>query len=78
MEAFLAEISVAELCRKHQINESQFYQWNKEFLDDAGEKIEDFRWEYNHFRPHSALNESTPKEFVNLHQETSETLLLTV
>ncbi|WP_426292580.1 integrase core domain-containing protein [Dyadobacter endophyticus] len=23
-------------------------------LDDAREKIEDFRWEYNHFRPHSA------------------------
>jgi putative transposase len=47
-------------------------------LDDAREKIEDFRWEYNHFRPHSALNDLTPKEFVNLHQETPETLLSTV
>lgn len=27
MEALRAEISVAELCRKHQINESQFYKW---------------------------------------------------
>lgn len=47
-------------------------------LDDARQKIEDFRWEYNHFRPHSALNDLTPKEFVNLHQETPETLLSTV
>jgi putative transposase len=47
-------------------------------LDDAREKIEDFRWEYNHFRPHSALNDLTPKEFVNLHQETPETLFSTV
>ncbi|GGN13650.1 hypothetical protein GCM10010967_57240 [Dyadobacter beijingensis] len=27
MEALRAEISVAELCRKPQINESQFYKW---------------------------------------------------
>jgi transposase len=27
MEALRAEISAAELCRKHQINESQFYKW---------------------------------------------------
>lgn len=27
MEALRAEISVAELCRKHLINESQFYKW---------------------------------------------------
>lgn len=47
-------------------------------LDDAREKIEDFRWEYNHFRPHSALNDLTPKEFVNFHQDTPETLLSTV
>jgi hypothetical protein len=28
-------------------------------LDDAREKIEDFRWEYTHFSAHSALNELT-------------------
>jgi len=37
MEALRAEISVAELCRKYSINESQFYKWNKEFLE-AGKK----------------------------------------
>lgn len=47
-------------------------------LDDVREKIEDFRWEYNHFRPHSALDDLTPKEFVNLHQGTPETLLSSV
>jgi putative transposase len=47
-------------------------------LDDVRVKIEDFRWEYNHFRPHSTLNDLTPEEFVNLHLETPETLLLTV
>ena len=47
-------------------------------LDDVRRKIEDFRWEYNHFRPHSTLNDLTPKEFVNLHHETPETLLSTV
>jgi transposase len=30
-------MSVAELCRKYSINESQFYKWNKEFLE-AGKK----------------------------------------
>ena len=33
MEALRAEISVAELCRKHQNNESHFYKCKKEFLD---------------------------------------------
>ena len=47
-------------------------------LDDVRRKIEDFRWEYNHFRPHSTLNDLTPKEFVNLHHETPKTLLSTV
>ena len=37
MEALRAEISIAELCRKYSINESQFYKWNKEFLE-AGKK----------------------------------------
>jgi len=37
IEALRAETSVAELCRKYSINESQFYKWNKEFLE-AGKK----------------------------------------
>ncbi|MDQ0592728.1 transposase [Chryseobacterium ginsenosidimutans] len=37
MEALRAETSVAELCRKHSIQESTFYKWNKEFLE-AGKK----------------------------------------
>ncbi len=37
MEALLAEMSVAELCRKYSIHESSFYKWNKEFLE-AGRK----------------------------------------
>ena len=37
MEALRAEMSVAELCRKYSINESQFYKWNNEFLE-AGKK----------------------------------------
>jgi transposase len=37
MEALRAEQSVAELCRKYSIQESQFYKWNKEFLE-AGKK----------------------------------------
>ena len=37
MEALRAETSVAELCRKHAIQESTFYKWNKEFLE-AGKR----------------------------------------
>ena len=37
MEALRAETSVAGFCRKHGIQESTFYKWNKEFLE-AGKK----------------------------------------
>lgn len=37
MEALRAETSIAELCRKHAIQESTFYKWNKEFIE-AGKK----------------------------------------
>lgn len=47
-------------------------------LEDAKEKIGTYRWEYNHFRPHSSLNDLTPKEFINLHQTNPKTLLQTV
>ena len=37
MEAIRGETSVAELCRKYGIHQTQFYKWNKEFLE-AGKK----------------------------------------
>lgn len=37
MEGLLAEISVAERCRKYHIAQSQFHSWNKEFME-AGKK----------------------------------------
>ena len=33
-------------------------------LDDAREKGEDWRWHYNHERPHGALGNLAPVEFV--------------
>lgn len=33
-------------------------------LEDAQEKIEHWRQEYNQYRPHSSLNNQTPEEFV--------------
>lgn len=37
MEALRAETTLAALCRKYSIKESQFYRWNKEFME-AGKK----------------------------------------
>lgn len=37
MEGLSAETSVAELCRQHNIAQSHFYSWNKEFME-AGKK----------------------------------------
>ena len=37
MEALRGENTVAEICRKYSIHASQFYSWNKEFLE-AGKK----------------------------------------
>ena len=38
MEGLRAETSVVELCRKHNIAQSQFYAWNKEFME-AGKNV---------------------------------------
>lgn len=38
-------------------------------MEDAKQKIEDWKWDYNLFRPHSSLNDLTPQEFINLHQK---------
>jgi transposase len=37
MEAMRAELSVSEICRKYSISDTQFYKWNKEFME-AGKK----------------------------------------
>jgi putative transposase len=47
-------------------------------LEDAAKKIEDFRWEYNYFRPHISMNHLTPKEIIILHENTLETLISVV
>lgn len=44
-------------------------------LEDAKEKIQAFKEEYNHFRPHSSLGNLTPNEALIRHQRSSETLL---
>jgi len=42
-------------------------------LEDAYEKINNWVQEYNHFRPHSSLNELTPAEFIdNYHLQADE------
>jgi len=46
-------------------------------LEDAKEKIELWRKEYNRFRPHSSLNDLTPNEVHEEYQNSPETLLLT-
>mgnify|MGYP003633389465 FL=1 len=38
-------------------------------LDDAQQKIEAWRVDYNEYRPHQSLNDRTPQEFVNDHQQ---------
>jgi len=36
-------------------------------IDDARKKIETWRRDYNEFRPHSALDNMTPEEYVKQH-----------
>jgi len=38
-------------------------------LDDAKEKIEAFKEDYNGFRPHSALRGLTPKQVLERHPQ---------
>ncbi len=41
-------------------------------LDNAREKIETWRRDYNEFRPHSVLDNMTPEEYVKKHLKTPE------
>jgi putative transposase len=44
-------------------------------LEDAKDKINAFKEEYNHFRPHSALGNLTPIEAIDRHREARNSLL---
>ena len=47
-------------------------------LDDAREKIEAWRAEYNGYRPHRSLADLAPDEYAaNYHAETADSLLTT-
>jgi putative transposase len=46
-------------------------------LEDAQEKIELWRQEYNHFRPHSSLDDLTPNEVHEEYQNSQVSLLPT-
>ena len=39
IEGLRAETSVAELCRQHNIAQSQFYSWNKEFMEACKKRL---------------------------------------
>ncbi|KKY74746.1 integrase [Klebsiella michiganensis] len=41
-------------------------------LEDAQEKIEHWRQEYNYYRPNSSLNNLAPEEFVQSHQKAED------
>ncbi|WP_414647057.1 transposase [Empedobacter sp. UBA7248] len=41
MEVLKSEISLAELCRKYAILQSQFYKWNKELLEASKKRLSD-------------------------------------
>ena len=44
-------------------------------IDDAKEKINAFKEDYNHFRPHSALGNLTPVEAIDRHHQARDSLL---
>lgn len=44
-------------------------------LEDAKEKIESWRWEYNHLRPHSSLNDHTPIEIIEIAKKPENSIL---
>ena len=46
-------------------------------LDDARQKIEQWRRDYNRYRPHSSLGNKTPEEFVQETCQSRKSLLLT-
>lgn len=59
--------------REECLNENYFVS-----LKEAKELIENWRIEYNTYRPHSSLNDFTPEEFARRHQTKTSELYLTV
>jgi putative transposase len=46
-------------------------------LEDAQEKFDMWREDYNAFRPHSSIRDLTPNEFIERSENNPESLLLT-
>ena len=60
MEGLRAETSVVELCRKLNIAQSQFYAWNKEFMEAGKKRLNG-----------DAVREATSDDVSNLRKETT-------
>lgn len=61
MEAMRGEASVAEICRKHAITQSQFYKWNKEFMEAGKKRLKG-----------DTDREATPDEVTELRKENQQ------
>ncbi|TNJ40538.1 integrase core domain-containing protein, partial [Allotamlana fucoidanivorans] len=46
-------------------------------MEDAQEKLDMWREEYNNFRPHSSLGDIPPNEYIEMNKNSSDPLLLT-
>ena len=46
-------------------------------LDDAQEKFNVWKEDYNNFRPHQSLGDMSPNDYISLAKETEESLLFT-
>ncbi len=44
-------------------------------MDDAAEKIDAWREEYNNFRPHSSLNDLTPNQVIEMYKKSPKSSL---
>jgi hypothetical protein len=57
--------SIVEVCSEHNLSQVSFHRWKKQFwtLTEARVVIEDYRTEYNTFRPHSKLGYLSPERF---------------
>jgi len=69
---------VAEICRKAGISPATYFSWKKKYagllpdemrclkqLEDAREKLENWRRDYNEVRPHSAIGYNVPIDIHN-------------
>jgi len=46
-------------------------------MEDAQRKFDDWKEDYNNFRPHSSLGDMSPNEYIEMNQNSSDSLLLT-